>query len=141
MKPAARPFHPGLRLGSFSSRSIVTSQTSIRWQICRKTPIYNLYEFHSKPLFDPSMTSMTKCGRKSDRTPLVKKEHEEGMPGIPGSLSTVYSGYCVLEYPGGTCRKRMETGKMYTAGCASGVTRESRERFWRLWWMTPTLSG
>ena len=36
---------------------------------------------------------------------------------------------------------RMETGKMYTAGSAGGVTRESGKRFWRPWWTTLTLSG
>jgi len=58
------------------------------------------------------MTSMTKRGRKSDRTPSVKKGHEEATPGILGNLSTVYSGYCVLEHLGGTCQRRMETGKI-----------------------------
>ena len=64
-----------------------------------------------------------------------------GTPGILGNLSTVYSGYCVLEHLGGTCQRRMETGKMYTAGSAGGVTRESGKRFWRPWWTTLTLSG
>ena len=57
------------------------------------------------------------------------------------NLSTVYSGYCVLEHLGGTCQRRMETGKMYTAGSAGGVTRESGKRFWRPWGTTLTLSG
>ena len=42
---------------------------------------------------------------------------------------------------GATCQKRMETGRMYTAGSAGGVTRESGKRFWRPWWMTQTMSG
>ena len=70
-----------------------------------------------------------------------EKGRAEAMPEIRGSLSTVYSGFCALERPGGTCRKRMGTGRMYTAGSAGGVTRESGKRFWKRWWMTPTLSG
>ena len=52
---------------------------------------------------------------------------------VPGSLSTEYSGFCALERLGGTCRKRMETGRMYTAGSAGGETRESGKRFWKPW--------
>lgn len=49
---------------------------------------------------------------------------------IPGNLSTVYSGFCAQERLGGTYRKRMETGRMYTVDSAGGVTRESGKRFW-----------
>ena len=59
----------------------------------------------------------------------------------PGSLSTVYSGSFVPGHLGGTCQKRTETGRMYTAGSAGGVTRESGKRFWKPWWMTQILSG
>ena len=47
---------------------------------------------------------------------MAKKEHVEGMPVIPGSLSTVYSGFCVLGRHGRICQERMETGRMYTDG-------------------------
>ena len=43
--------------------------------------------------------------------------------------------------PGGIFQKRMEIGRMYTAGSAGGAARESGKRFWKRWWMTPTLSG
>ncbi len=33
-----------------------------------------------------------------------EKGHEEATPGILGNLSTVYSGYCVLEHLGGLAR-------------------------------------
>ena len=71
------------------------------------------------------MTSMTKRGRESVRTPSVKTGHEEAMLGILDNLSTVYSGYCVLEHLGGTCRRRMETGRMYTAGSVGGYVMET----------------
>ena len=38
------------------------------------------------------------------------------MPEIRGSLSTVYSGFCVLGRHGRICQERMETGRMYTDG-------------------------
>ncbi len=47
------------------------------------------------------------------------------MPKMRGSLSTVYFGSYALGRPGGICRKRMEIGRMYTAGPAGGATRES----------------
>jgi hypothetical protein len=87
------------------------------------------------------MTSMTKRGRKLNSTPSVKKEHEEAMPEIPGNLSTVYSGYYVQERLGGTCRKRMGTGRMYTAGSAVSLIKGSGKRFWKPWWTMQTLSG
>ena len=68
---------------------------------------------------------------KSGHTPLAKRGREEGIPVIPGNFSTVYSEFCPPERLGGTCRKRMETGRMYTAGSAGGVTRESGKRFWK----------
>ena len=46
-----------------------------------------------------------------------KRGHAEEMPVIPGSLSTEYSGFCVPERPGGICRKRTETGRMYRRFC------------------------
>ena len=58
-----------------------------------------------------------------------------------GSLSTMYFGSYAPEHPSGICRKRMEFGRMYTAGSAGGATRESGKRFWKHWWMTPTSSG
>ncbi len=70
-----------------------------------------------------------------------EKGHAEEMPVIHGSLSTVYSGAFVPGYLGGTCQKRTETGRMYTAGFAGGVTRESGKGSWKPWWMTQTLNG
>ena len=50
-----------------------------------------------------------------------EKGHAEEMPVIPGSLSTVYSGAFVPEHLGGTCQKRTETGRRYTAGFAGAI--------------------
>ena len=74
-------------------------------------------------------------------TALVKRGRKEGMSVIPGNLSTEYSGFCAPERPGGIGRKRRETGRMYTAGSADGVTRGSGKGSWRPRWMTQTLSG
>jgi len=60
---------------------------------------------------------------------------------IPGSSSTVYSGFCAQERHGETCRKRMGTGRMYTGGFAGGGTRESGKKFWKHWSMIPILNG
>ena len=70
-----------------------------------------------------------------------EKGHAEEMPVIPGSLSTEYSGICAPERPGGICRKRTETGRIYTTGSADGVTRGSGKGSWSPWWMTQTLNG
>lgn len=42
---------------------------------------------------------------------------------------------------GGICRKRMGTGRMYTAVSAGGVTRVAGNGFWKPWWTTQTLRG
>ena len=59
----------------------------------------------------------TERERKSGRTPLVTRGREEGMPVIPGNLSTVYSRFRAPERPGGICQKRTETGRMYRRFC------------------------
>lgn len=40
---------------------------------------------------------------------------------IPGNLLTEYSGFYAQDRPGWTCRKRMETGRMFTAGSADAI--------------------
>ena len=100
-----------------------------------------MYAFFEDDINRMLDVTLTEHGRKSGHTPLGKKGHAEGMPMIPGSLSTVYSGSCALEPLGGICRKHMETGRMSTAGSVGGVTREFGKRFWKPWWMTQILSG
>ena len=51
----------------------------------------------------------------------MKRGLEEGMPEIPGNLSTEYSGFCALERPGGTCLPITGSGAAFISGSSVGA--------------------